>query len=185
MAISAFCEMAEAAGPSMRPLLAECVRTLAAALGAYQTRARLVLFDAVAVLASRVRLEPFADTHEVRDILLPAVFERWRLADDSHETVFPLCEMTGALATSLGPRFAAYAPHCYARALAMVERALGASQSDDCAVNAGDNTLSACGPGSPNLEFAVCGLDFIESLASALGRDFEGVAGGCGGGERG
>lgn len=121
-ACSAFATLEEEAGADLCPYLEHILRTLVTALGQYQHKNLIILYDAIGTLADSVGQH--LNKKEYEDLLMPALFAKWYSLKDDDKDLFPLLECLSSVATALGIGFLPYCAPVFNRCVALVEKTL-------------------------------------------------------------
>ncbi|EWM27737.1 transportin-1 isoform 1 [Nannochloropsis gaditana] len=154
-ACSALASLEEDAGLRLLPYLSHLLGFMSQALGRYQTRSLIVLFDTLGTLADAVKHELAAP--EYTALFMPALWAKWAAVADSDRVLLYLMECMTSLAVALGPAFQPWASEAFARCLRLLQQVLAA-----------DSSGQAC-----DKEFAVCALDLLTGMAEGLGSSLE------------
>ncbi len=121
-ACSAFATLEEEAGTDLIPYLDHILRTLVAALGQYQHKNLIILYDAIGTLADSVGHHLNKKEHV--EMLMPALFGKWNNLKDDDKDLFPLLECLSSVATALGPGFLPYCAPVFNRCVELVDKTI-------------------------------------------------------------
>ncbi|VDK35729.1 unnamed protein product [Taenia asiatica] len=161
-ACSAFATLEEEAGTDLCPYLDHILQTLVTALGQYQHKNLIILYDAIGTLADSVGHNLYKKDYE--DLLMPALFAKWNNLRDDDKDLFPLLECLSSVATALGIGFLPYCAPVFNRCVALVEKTIQQSIA-----NAQQPELYE----QPDKDFMVVSLDLLSGIAEGLGNHIE------------
>ncbi|CDS37042.1 transportin 1 [Echinococcus multilocularis] len=161
-ACSAFATLEEEAGTDLCPYLDHILQTLVTALGQYQHKNLIILYDAIGTLADSVGHNLYKKDYE--DLLMPALFTKWNNLRDDDKDLFPLLECLSSVATALGIGFLPYCAPVFNRCVALVEKTIQQSMA-----NAQQPELYE----QPDKDFMVVSLDLLSGIAEGLGNHIE------------
>jgi transportin-1 len=160
--VSAFGVVMETAGDLMAPYLEPVFQGLMGALGRYQGRSLVVLFDTLGIMADFVG-PAIAEGH-LPSIFVPPLMQMWDgLAkhDPTDRTLLPLLECIASIALTSGTNFQPYALDVFNMAMAMIESVT--------------LLLVTSGERIENDEEAdpiICAADVLDGLVEGLGGNF-------------
>uniref|UniRef100_A0A5K3G1Q8 TNPO1 protein n=1 Tax=Mesocestoides corti TaxID=53468 RepID=A0A5K3G1Q8_MESCO len=157
-ACSAFATLEEEAGTDLFPYLDHILRTLVTALGQYQHKNLIILYDAIGTLADSVGHHLNKKEHE--DLLMPALFAKWNTLKDDDKDLFPLLECLSSVATALGIGFLPYCAPVFNRCVALVEKTIQQSIQPEVFER-------------PDKDFMVVSLDLLSGITEGLGNHIE------------
>jgi len=158
-ACSAFATLEEDAALHLVPYLDPILRNLMFALGKYQAKNLLILYDAIGTLADSVGSE--LNKPELVEILIPPLVQRWNSLGDDDKGLLPLLECFTSVAQALGVGFQQFAQPVFVRCMGLMEATLQAE-----AAGGGDDV---------DKEFVVCSLDLISGMTEGMSSSIEGL----------
>jgi transportin-1 len=138
-------------------------RVLAAltmALGKYQMRSLIILYDTIGTLADVVG-GALSEERRVA-VLMPPLMAKWESVPDGDRHLFPLLECLTSISQALGMAFQPFAPRLFYRSVALVQSTL-----------LGHAAVAELGGDAPDMEFAVCALDLISGMMEGMGGSME------------
>jgi len=156
-ACSAFATLEEDAESILVPYVGPILQNLLFALGKYQAKNLLILYDAIGTLADAVGHALNQPQHI--EVLMPPLVQKWSTVADDDRSLFPLLECFTSIAQALGNGFAPYAPAVFERCVRVIQSTL--------------QLEAAYAQGSeqepPDKEFIVCSLDLISGMTEGMG----------------
>eukprot|EP00611_Tribonema_gayanum_P022702 TRINITY_DN4610_c0_g1_i1.p1 TRINITY_DN4610_c0_g1~~TRINITY_DN4610_c0_g1_i1.p1 ORF type:complete len:701 (+),score=255.80 TRINITY_DN4610_c0_g1_i1:42-2105(+) len=164
-ACSALSTVQEVATEQLMPYLEAVAAALAQALGRYQVRSLVVLYDTIGTLADCIGSDMAHP--QVSGPIMPPLMAKWARLDTSDRHVFSLMECMTSLAAALGLAFQDHAQPVFSRCLSLIEHTL-----------LGQGAAELQGGEAPDVDFAVCALDLLTSVVEGLGASVEGLVGG-------
>ena len=164
---SAFGRVVEAAEDLMVPYLDHIYRALVGALGMYQGRSLVLLFDLFGTMADSCG--PAIAEGDLPSIYVPPILHVWNVLateDPAHRTLLPLMESLASIAMISGMNFQPYALECFDNAMAIIE--------------AVQLMLATTGEKIENEEDAdpiVCATDLLDGIVEGTAENFHALLG--------
>lgn len=157
-ACSALGTVVEAAGPACAPYTIPCLQAFVEALGKYQHKNLLVLYDSIGTLAESVGSALSSPEH--CQIIVPPLLEKWNQIGDDDTDIFPLLECLSALCISAGSSFLPFAEQMWKRALHVIGRTVEQQRAHE---------VDPSQVEQPDKDFIVASLDLLSAITQGLG----------------
>ncbi len=162
-ACSALSSLEEISGANLNPHVNEILHTLMQALGKYQMRSLIILYDTLGTLADSVGYQLVPDPNLVGSFMSPLMLKLASVSNgDQH--LLPLMECLMSIAEAVGSLIEPYAPLLFARCLSMLELTLVGRIGVKSSTDENATPISAL-----DGDLATCSLDLLCGITGALG----------------
>ncbi len=162
-ACSALSTLEEISRTNLNPHIERILHTLMQALGKYQMRSLILLYDTLGTLADSVGNQLAADLNLVDSFMSPLMV-KWASVSDGDQHLLPLMECLTSIADAVGSFMDPYAPLLFVRCLSMLESTLVGRVGIKSSSDENATPISVL-----DAELAMCSLDLLCGIAGALG----------------
>ncbi|KAG7351775.1 heat repeat-containing protein [Nitzschia inconspicua] len=162
---SALSELMETAGDLMVPYLQEIYPVIVSAMGRYQGRSLVILFDTLGIMAEHCG--PATGENDLPRQYVPPLLSIWNTAarhDPSNRMLLPLMESLATIAATCGMNFQPFALECLDTAMGTIEQVQMELMTTE------DPALEEADP-------IICATDLLDGLCEGLGSNFAKLVG--------
>ncbi len=157
---SALGELMESAGDMMAPYLPEIYPVLVGAIGRYQGRSLVIIFDALGIMAEYCG--PEIGENNLPSVYVPVLLRYWNDAsrhDPTNRVLLPLMESLASICIATRTNFQPYALETFETTMAVIEQVQMMLATTE-------------NPGYEEADPIMCATDLLDSLCEGMGPNF-------------